>query len=150
MADETTRAGWGVEQAQEMRLCSVCVHQGARRDNADMPPVCAPCLGKTAKVNFVPVDPWSKGTPQLNPERDAITQRPEADKPTSALDTQVGGSHYKQFAIQPVEFVHQNGLGFIVGSIIKYICRYKFKAGKQDLEKARHFLDMLIEQEYPQ
>lgn len=68
----------------------------------------------------------------------------------SAKDVQIGGSHYKDFAIQPAEFVHRNGLGFIVGNIIKYLCRYKRKTGKQDLLKARHYLDMLIEMEYPE
>jgi hypothetical protein len=65
----------------------------------------------------------------------------------SALETQVGGKHYKQFKIQPVEFIHINGLGYIVGNIIKYVCRYKFKNGVEDLRKARHYIDMLIEQE---
>lgn len=65
----------------------------------------------------------------------------------SALETQVGGKHYKQFKIQPVEFIHINGLGYIVGNIIKYVCRYRFKNGVEDLRKARHYIDMLIEQE---
>jgi hypothetical protein len=65
----------------------------------------------------------------------------------SALDTQVGGKHYKQFKIQPVEFIHINGLGYIVGNIIKYVCRYPFKNGIEDLRKARHYIDLLIESE---
>ncbi len=65
----------------------------------------------------------------------------------SALDKQEGGNHYKDMAIQPVEFIHKNGLGFIVGNIIKYVCRYQNKTGAGDLKKARHYLDMLIEME---
>jgi len=65
----------------------------------------------------------------------------------SALDEQVGGSHYKM-AIQPVEFIEKNNLGFCVGNCIKYLCRYKQKNGKQDLEKAKHYIDLLIELEY--
>jgi hypothetical protein len=65
----------------------------------------------------------------------------------SALDTQVGGKHYKQFKIQPVEFIHINRLGYIVGNIIKYVCRYPFKNGIEDLRKARQYLDILIEAE---
>lgn len=65
--------------------------------------------------------------------------------PVSALDMQVGGSHYKDMAIQPAEYLHRNGIGFIEGAIIKYVSRYKAKNGVEDLEKARHFLDMLIE-----
>jgi len=65
----------------------------------------------------------------------------------SALDDQVGGNHYKNMAIQPVEFITINDLGYIVGNIIKYVCRYKFKNGIEDLRKARHYIDMLIESE---
>jgi len=65
----------------------------------------------------------------------------------SALKDQVGGNHYKNMAIQPVEFITINDLGYIVGNIIKYVCRYKFKNGIEDLRKARHYIDMLIESE---
>lgn len=67
------------------------------------------------------------------------------DNPQSALDTQVGGSHYKNFKIQPVEFIHQNGIGYMAGNVIKYVSRYKEKNGIEDLKKARHYIDMLIE-----
>ena len=71
-------------------------------------------------------------------------------KPTpTALDTQVGGSHYKKTGIQPVEYCHANNIGFMEGCVIKYISRYKAKGGKQDLEKAKHFIDLLIALEYP-
>ena len=63
----------------------------------------------------------------------------------SALDTQVGGSHYKNMVIQPVEFIEKNNLGFCAGNVIKYICRYKNKNGIEDLKKARHYIDLLIE-----
>ena len=64
-----------------------------------------------------------------------------------AFDSQVGGNHYKSFKIQPVEFIHINGLGYIAGNIIKYVCRYKSKNGIEDLRKARQYIDMLIESE---
>jgi hypothetical protein len=66
----------------------------------------------------------------------------------SALETQEGGQHYKQCKIQPIEFIHANGLPYIEGNIIKYIMRHKFKNGLEDLKKARHYLDILIELEY--
>ena len=66
---------------------------------------------------------------------------------TSALDTQEGGDHYKLMKIQPVEYILANNIGFAEGSIIKYVSRWKSKNGIQDLKKARHFLDILIEQE---
>jgi len=67
----------------------------------------------------------------------------------SATQTQVGGSHYKDMKIQPVDYIHANGLGFIEGCVVKYVSRHKSKNGKQDLEKAKHFLELLIEREYP-
>lgn len=66
-----------------------------------------------------------------------------------ALSIQVGGDHYKNMAIQPIEFSMKNGLNACQHSVIKYICRYKNKNGRQDLEKAKHFIDLLIELEYP-
>lgn len=65
----------------------------------------------------------------------------------AALDTQVGGDHYKSMAIQPIEFVTRNGLSYPQGCAIKYICRFKQKGGVEDLEKAKHYLDILIEME---
>jgi hypothetical protein len=65
----------------------------------------------------------------------------------SASDKQVGGDHYKTLAIQPAEFIHRNGIGFLAGNVIKYVCRYKQKGGVQDLQKATHYLELLIEEE---
>ena len=66
----------------------------------------------------------------------------------SALNAEVGGSHYVSMKIQPIEFITKNNLGFIVGNVIKYVCRYRNKNGKEDLLKARHYIDLLIEMEY--
>ena len=65
----------------------------------------------------------------------------------SALNDQEGGNHYKSLKIQPVEYVHLNGIGYIEGSVIKYVTRWRAKNGVEDLKKARHFLDILIEME---
>ena len=64
------------------------------------------------------------------------------------LSKQEGGNHYKEFPIQPIEFIQKNGLSFAQGNVIKYICRYKAKNGLQDLKKARHYIDLMIELEY--
>ena len=64
----------------------------------------------------------------------------------SALDRQVGGEHYKNdFKIQPIEFITANKLSFIQGSIIKYICRFDKKNGKEDIDKAIHYCELLKE-----
>lgn len=53
--------------------------------------------------------------------------------------------HYTQFKIQPVVFIAENNLDFLTGNIIKYVLRHRQKNGAQDLEKAKHYLDMLIQ-----
>jgi len=65
-----------------------------------------------------------------------------------ASETQVGGNHYKDMAIQPIEFTMKNNLNFCQGNVIKYICRYKNKNGIEDLKKVKHYVDLLIEIEY--
>ena len=67
---------------------------------------------------------------------------------SDAFRKQVGGNHYKLYAIQPVEFIQRNGLGFCEGNVIKYICRYKQKGGLEDLKKAKHYIELLAEFEY--
>lgn len=63
----------------------------------------------------------------------------------SALEKQVAGNHYKKFKIQPVEFCHVNGIPYIEATAIKYLCRWRDKGGLQDLEKAKHFIELLIQ-----
>ena len=60
------------------------------------------------------------------------------------LDVQVGGSHYKDLRIQPVEYIHANKVGYFEGNVIKYVTRWRGKNGLEDLRKARHYLDLLI------
>ena len=64
------------------------------------------------------------------------------------LKRQVSGNHYKNYQIQPIEFIHKNNIPFIEGNVIKYICRWREKNGKEDLEKIKHYIDLLIELEY--
>jgi hypothetical protein len=66
---------------------------------------------------------------------------------TGALDVQVGGDHYKKLKIQPIEFIHANNIPFIEGNIIKYIVRWRDKNGLKDLEKVKHYVDLLIDLE---
>jgi len=63
----------------------------------------------------------------------------------SALNTQVGGGHYKDKAIQPIIYIHANNLGFCEGNVVKYITRWREKNGIADLEKAKHYIELLIE-----
>jgi len=65
----------------------------------------------------------------------------------SALNTQEGGDHYRKLPIQPIEYIIANKLPFIEGAVVKYATRWRDKGGIEDLKKARHLLDILIEHE---
>lgn len=65
----------------------------------------------------------------------------------SANDKQVAGNHYKQATIQPWDYVVANGLGYFEGNVIKYVTRWRGKGGVDDLRKAAHYLEKLIELE---
>lgn len=66
----------------------------------------------------------------------------------SALDTQAGGNHYKNLAIQPVEYIQANGLDYLQGNVVKYITRHKTKNGAEDIKKAIHYCQLILELEY--
>ena len=66
----------------------------------------------------------------------------------SAYKKQIGGSHYKDMKIQPSKFINDNKLQFAEGNAIKYICRHAHKGGKEDLKKAIHYIEMIIERDY--
>ena len=72
----------------------------------------------------------------------------EAQTSKSALETQVGGSHYKDLKIQPIEFIHANGLDFLTGNIIKYATRHRKKNGAEDVKKIIHYANLILELEY--
>ena len=65
----------------------------------------------------------------------------------SALDRQVGGEHYTKYRIQPKVFFHANNIPHLEASIIEYVLRWRDKGGRQDLEKAKHLIDLLCELE---
>ena len=66
----------------------------------------------------------------------------------NALDVQVGGTHYKDCAIQPIEYIHANKLGFAEGNVVKYITRHRQKHGADDVRKVIHYCQLLLELEY--
>lgn len=65
-----------------------------------------------------------------------------------SLDEQVDGNHYKKMKIQPAYFINENRLEFAEGNAIKYICRHKLKGKSKDIEKAIHYLEMILERDY--
>jgi hypothetical protein len=80
------------------------------------------------------------------PQEEEVMQQ-MLSAPQSALDVQVAGNHYKDLAIQPVEYIHANGIGYFEGNVIKYVSRWRNKNGIKDLEKAKHYIELLIELE---
>ena len=83
-------------------------------------------LGMTTEVTIEELEEWNRMT---------------------ALNKQVAGNHYKDLPIQPVEYIHANALGYFEGNVIKYISRWRKKNGIADLEKAKHYIELLIELE---
>lgn len=69
------------------------------------------------------------------------------EREKSPTSRQEGGDHYR-LAIQPIDFIYQNGLGFMEGNVVKYVTRHEQKGGKEDLLKAIHYLELLIERRY--
>ena len=67
---------------------------------------------------------------------------------TKVYKKQIGGAHYKSMKIQPAQFINENNLPFAEGNAIKYICRHKYKGKKEDLKKAIHYVEMIIERDY--
>lgn len=72
----------------------------------------------------------------------------EPRTPTSALDIQEGGNHYKKYKIQPIEFVVANNIPVLEANAQKYILRHADKNGMEDLRKARHYLELMAEMYY--
>lgn len=90
--------------------------------------------------------PFIDDNPQsLNDQYAEIEQVRQQERNSSAWDVQIGGNHYKQFKIQPMQFALENKLDAAQQNVIKYIMRHSFKNGKQDLEKAKHYIDLMIE-----
>jgi len=87
-------------------------------------------------------------TRPLGTTSDRNTPFPESPKAPSALGVQEGGEHYRIGNIQPIEFIHANNLGFCEGNVVKYVTRHLYKNGAEDLKKARHYIDLLLELEY--
>ena len=65
-----------------------------------------------------------------------------------SLSKQVDGNHYNSMKIQPAEFINENKILFAEGNAIKYICRHPYKGKKEDLKKAIHYIEMIMERDY--
>lgn len=74
-----------------------------------------------------------------------VQERIVLSNPKKPLDIQIGGGHYKDMAIQPLEYCLANNIPFVEGNVIKYVSRHRKKGGKEDIKKAIHMLEVLLE-----
>jgi hypothetical protein len=107
------------------RMCGSTLHRGGRRESD--------------WADVLDRRPALKGTIPIEKITESVQKVANA--------RQEGGTHYLHFVIQPIDFIQKNGLDWCQGNIVKYVCRYKHKNGLEDLKKARHYLDKLIELE---
>ena len=73
---------------------------------------------------------------------------PFKESTNSPLDVQEGGNHYKKCKIQPIEYIHANNIGYLEGNVIKYVTRHQDKNGVEDIKKAMHYLELILEMQY--
>ncbi len=114
------------------RSCRTCLH--CNRKTSLEP--CATCVKLPGHSQWV--------VPSLSGTR---TEFVITDEVASPLDVQIGGGHYKDMPIQPLEYMIANAIPFAEGAVIKYVSRWKKKGGIEDLKKARHILEVLIAHE---
>ncbi len=135
------------------KSCDSCFYEESDARVKGVP--CIECLAGAGHPMWVAVD-FLKNVPDdtASIEGEGVMSqmaeqllRSKPEKPESALDKQVSGGHYKALKIQPIEFLHANNIPFAEGCAIKYLCRWRDKGGIKDLEKAKHFIELLIELE---
>jgi hypothetical protein len=107
------------------------------------------------RTNLSSTFPWPESASgfnfwdNLHTEFESYFTEPSAQNiPLDPLKIQHGGSHYKELKIQPIEFIMANNLDFCQGNAIKYLVRFRNKNGLEDLKKAKHYIDLLIQHEY--
>jgi hypothetical protein len=107
------------------------------------------CVDPRACYEYVPVvndvDPVDDSRPGKIYRRTGVA---EGATVGCSLDTQVGGSHYKDMVIQPAEYCEYNNIPALESAVIKYVSRHQSKNGVQDLEKAKDLINMIIEMRY--
>jgi len=121
--------------------------EGCIGDSAAYEHFCSDCVKYS---NWKDEKQYLKEVENMRQQQVELQQGVRASCKQRATDVQVGGNHYKQFPIQPIEFIEKNKLSFLQGDIIKRICRYNKEGGKgkQDLEKIIHECQLVMQFEY--
>lgn len=130
-----------------IRDCNTCSHHIQAASIDDAPAHCWDCTKTKSLVHWEPKETLI-GTQKLTPEAYASLHLAPEETPKTALDTQVGGGHYKSLKIQPMKYSMANNLDACQHTAIKYVTRFRSKGGKEDLLKAKHAIDLLIQFEY--
>ena len=101
----------------------------------------------TAGINEATAEQWNSLNKMSKLCPTQPIPKPSTNPPPmpKATDVQVGGDHYSKHNIQPIDYIIANEMNFCEGNVIKYITRYKDKGGRKDLEKAKHYIDLLID-----
>jgi hypothetical protein len=128
--------------------CDTCINKRTPKD-------VEPCIHCICAHEHAPRNNWApRSIDDATPEEWDAASRAVMTKASTvtistatANDRQIGGTHYKMNGIQTWDYIASNGIGYFEGNIIKYVSRWRHKGGMQDLEKARHYLDKLIEME---
>ena len=89
-----------------------------------------------------------RNTPFPDAEAKAFGDLIKAHMETKATSKQVAGDHYAQQEIEPIEYTLANDLGYCEGNVVKYITRHKLKGGKEDILKAMHYLQFILDYQY--
>ena len=82
-----------------------------------------------------------------DPDRDGLCNLCSVDHPRYCPDRRaenISPNHYSRFVIEPIDFIERNNLGFAVGNVVKYVCRFDAKNGLEDLKKAQRYIEFLI------
>ena len=121
-----------------------CNHINATMNPMDGSIECPDCGARVERRELL-----TKDKPEFKPlPFDGTLGKIKNLKAENPLNVQEGGNHYKGMKIQPVEFIHANDISYLEGNVIKYVCRHRNKNKIEDLKKARHYIDLLIEMEY--
>lgn len=129
----------GIGGQPTARACLSCALHSPSGSLDDVSGPCWPCSADLSKPNWIPIAAPNERRIQKPSEE------PMTASPPNPLEVQVGGGHYKGYAIQPIEYSMANKLDACQHSVVKYVTRFRDKGAPiKDLEKARHFIDMLI------
>ena len=112
---------------------------------------CPACVARKLKLTGGLYGPLEEEKQKPTSKTEPKNQKLFEEKNTAtakASEQQVGGTHYSRFVIQPGEFISKNKLGWFEGNVIKYVCRHPFKNKAEDIKKAIHYLQLILQWEY--